>query len=120
MNWFRIGQCTSTCCDGVHTSLTNKSGARRDPNLLIIARTDARGRRYALRLDAYWLRVRLEEDPSGPTRLLLLQRQKVFEIGRSLGAEDKRSLAEALREALGRYRSPIFDNPQLREPAAGA
>jgi len=87
---------------------------------LSIARTDARGRRQAFSLDAYWLRVRLEEDASGPTRLLLLQRQKTFEIGRSLGADDKRSLAEALREALGRYREPIFDNPQLREPAAGA
>ena len=82
---------------------------------LRIARTDARGRKETLVLEPYWLRVRLEEEPAGPTRLLLLQRQRVFEIGRSLSVEDKRALAESLRDALGRYREPIFDNPQLRD-----
>lgn len=86
---------------------------------LRIQRTDARGRREDHRLDPYWLRVQLEEDPTGPTRLLLMQRRRSFEVGRSLGAEEKRSLAGALRDALRRYREPVFDNPQLRDGAPG-
>jgi uncharacterized membrane protein len=81
----------------------------------VIARCDARGQRDSIELDPYWLRVQLEERPEGPGRLLLLQRGRETEIGRSLGAEDRRALAESLRDALGRYRSPVFDNPQLRD-----
>lgn len=87
--------------------------------VLHIRRVDARGRAEDHRLDPYWLQVRLEEDATGPTRLLLMQRHLAFEVGRSLGAEEKRSLAAALRDALRRYRSPVFDNPQLRDEAPG-
>lgn len=87
---------------------------------LRIHRTDARGRREDHSLDPYWLRVQLQEDPAGPTRLLLMQRRLAIEVGRSLGAEDKRSLADALRAALARYRNPVFDNPQLRDGAPRA
>ncbi|HYF09181.1 MAG TPA: DUF2244 domain-containing protein [Acetobacteraceae bacterium] len=81
---------------------------------LRIARTDARGRRESFELDAYWVRVLLHEDAAGSARLLVAQREREIEIGRCLGAEDRRALAGALREALGRYRAPVFDNPQLR------
>jgi hypothetical protein len=37
------------------------------------------------------------------------------EVGASLGEHEKRDLAEALRDALDRWRHPRFDNPQLRE-----
>lgn len=80
---------------------------------LAITRTDARGRREAHAFDAYWARARLVEDPAGSCRLFILQRDRRLEIGRSLGAEERRALGRALADALGRYRSPVFDNPQL-------
>lgn len=57
-----------------------------------------------LRLPRSFLRVELEEDHErelvGP--LLLLSRGRRYEIGRFLGADDRRSLAMALRSALAR------------------
>lgn len=81
---------------------------------LRIARRDARGRLETHALDAYWARARLIEETAGSCRLLLVERRREIEIGRSLGPEDKRVLARDLADALGRYRAPEFDNPQLR------
>jgi uncharacterized membrane protein len=81
---------------------------------LTISRTDARGRRESLALDPYWARLRLEERPGRVSLLVLRQRQRSIEIGKLLGEEQKRNLAEALDAALRRYREPVFDNPQLR------
>ncbi|WP_165838928.1 DUF2244 domain-containing protein [Roseicella frigidaeris] len=83
---------------------------------LTIRRTDARGRQEALTLDPYWARLRFEERPGRVSLLVLQQRQRRVEIGRLLGEEQKRNLAEALDTALRRYREPVFDNPQLRSP----
>lgn len=86
------------------------------PERLLIRRTDARGHRQDLELDPYWARLSLEERPGRVSALLLRQRRRSVEIGRLLGEEQKRDLAEALGAALRRYREPVFDNPQLREP----
>lgn len=83
--------------------------------VLTIRRTDWRGRRDTLSLDPYWTRLRLEERPGRVSALLLRHHRATVEIGASLGDEQKRDLAEALDDALRRYRSPVFDNPQLRE-----
>lgn len=82
---------------------------------LTIRRADHRGRREELVLDPYWARVALEERPGGVSALLLRQRKDAVEIGRLLGDDQKRDLAEALAAALRRYREPVFDNPQLRD-----
>jgi uncharacterized membrane protein len=42
------------------------------------------------------------------------QRGQESEIGLYLNEDEKRDLARALTAALGRYREPRFDNPQLR------
>lgn len=60
--------------------------------------------------DPFWAKLRWE----GP-RLLLGHREASIEIGRFLTPEDKEDLARQLESALGAYRSPRFDNPQLRE-----
>jgi uncharacterized membrane protein len=60
--------------------------------------------------DPFWAKLRWE----GP-RLLLGHREASIEIGRFLTAEDKEDLARQLESALRSYRSPRFDNPQLRE-----
>ena len=85
------------------------------PDRLLIRRTDARGRQQDLEMDPYWARLSLEERPGRVSALLLRQRRRCVEIGRLLGEEQKRDLADALGAALRRYREPVFDNPQLRE-----
>ena len=82
---------------------------------LVIRRTDWRGRREEIALDPYWIRMSLEERPGRVSALRLRHRSMVVEIGTLLGEEQKRDLAEALDDALRRYRTPVFDNPQLRE-----
>lgn len=82
--------------------------------MLTIRRTDWRGRREVLSLNPYWTRLALEERPGRVSALLLRHHRKAVEIGANLGEEQKRDLAGALDDALRRYRSPVFDNPQLR------
>ncbi|MDB5374570.1 MAG: hypothetical protein JWP04_3212 [Belnapia sp.] len=84
---------------------------------LTIRRTDFQGRREEVRIDPYWAQLRLEERPGRVALLVLRQRGHAVEIGKLLGDEQKRDLAGALGEALRRWRDPVFDNPQLREPS---
>ena len=82
---------------------------------LLVRRTDTRGRREELALDAYWARVSLQERPGTVSRLLITERRRGVEIGGLLGEAERRELAVTLSEALRRYREPVFDNPQLRD-----
>lgn len=84
------------------------------PRGLRIVRTSPRGRVESRDLPADWMAVRLEERPGRVPALVLQLRGQAVEVGRELGEEAKRSLAEALAEALHRRRNPVFDNPQLR------
>lgn len=79
-----------------------------------VIRTDRHGQRNEVLLPAAWLNVVLEENPGRIPRLLLATRGIGEEVGRSLGEEEKRSLAAALHTALYDWRHPRFDNPQLR------
>ena len=81
---------------------------------LKIVRTDPRGRRRELVMQPAWLNLVVEERPGRVCGLLLVARDVRVEIGRSLGEEEKRDLADALAAALRHLRSPVFDNPQLR------
>jgi uncharacterized membrane protein len=81
-----------------------------------IVRTDARGRREERVLPAAWLRVLLEERQGRTPGLILLARGGArLEVAQALGEAEKRDLAGALAAALDRWRSPRFDNPQLRK-----
>lgn len=84
---------------------------------LIVSRTDPKGRRSQRKLAATWLKVVLEERPGSVPLLLLVARDVREEVGASLGEDEKRDLALALDAALHRWRSPVFDNPQLRADA---
>jgi uncharacterized membrane protein len=79
---------------------------------LRILRIDGRGRAYEAVLEPYWARLRVEEGAAA--RLMIGQRGQESEIGLYLNEDEKRDLARALTAALGRYREPRFDNPQLR------
>ncbi|MBX9701338.1 MAG: DUF2244 domain-containing protein [Acetobacteraceae bacterium] len=82
---------------------------------ITIRRTDWRGRREEVVLAAYWTRLSLDERPGRVSALMLRHRGGAIEVGGLLGEEQKRDLAEALADALRRYRAPVFDNPQLRD-----
>jgi uncharacterized membrane protein len=84
---------------------------------LTIQRWDRDGRASQLELPTAWMRVALEERPARVPALVLRGRFRPVEVGASLGEQEKRSLAAALREALHDMRHPDFDNPQLRETA---
>jgi uncharacterized membrane protein len=84
---------------------------------LTIRRWDSTGRASQFELPTAWMRVALEERPARVPALVLRGRFRPVEVGASLGEQEKRSLAAALREALHDVRHPTFDNPQLREDA---
>ena len=84
------------------------------PAGLRIVRTSARGRVETRDLPADWMAVRLEERHGRVPALVLQRRGQAVEVARELGEDAKRSLAEALAEALHRRSNPVFDNPQLR------
>ena len=79
---------------------------------LTIERRDGRGREESLALDPYWTRMEWQDAPG--TRLLLSCRGQRIEIGRHLNATERRSLHGALAAALRAWKSPDFNNPQLR------
>jgi uncharacterized membrane protein len=82
---------------------------------LRVLRTDPDGVKREIVLSPAWLNVIVEERPGRVPGVVLAARHTRVEIARSLGEEEKRDLARALRDALERLRSPRFDNPQLRE-----
>lgn len=84
------------------------------PDVLLVSRTDARGRRSEVRLSPFWLRVELLDRPALPVRVRLVGHGVDEEVGGLLGEEPRRRLAHAVRAALHRCNSPRFDNPQLR------
>lgn len=87
--------------------LLSESGLR-------VIRTDARGRRDERTYAASWLNVVLVERAGRVPALMLTARDVREEIAASLGEDEKRDLAGALRDALHGWRNPRFDNPVLR------
>jgi uncharacterized membrane protein len=85
------------------------------PDRLRVLVSDGRGGREEVALEPYWARLELRENEGASPSLRLAARGRSVEIGRYLSAAEKQDMAEALREALRAYRSPVFDNPQLRE-----
>jgi uncharacterized membrane protein len=67
-------------------------------------------RREEASFDPFWARLSWEEE----RRLFLGHRSRRIEIGRFLGPDEKRDLERALDAALRSYRTPVFDNAQLR------
>jgi uncharacterized membrane protein len=82
---------------------------------LLVRCDDGRGRREETRLDPYWARVELQERPGAAPVLRAQARGRSVEIGRFLSPDAKQDLATALTVSLRGYRTPRFDNPQLRD-----
>lgn len=78
---------------------------RLDAGGLTIRRTDMRGRESVIRLQPYWLRVDCAEEDE-TARIRLCSHGRATAVGDFLGPPERRELAEALREALWRWRQP--------------
>jgi uncharacterized membrane protein len=82
---------------------------------LLVTRADGRGGQERMELEPYWATLTLQERAGAVPLLTAQARGRRVEIGRFLAPDDKRAFAAALDRALRAYRSPRFDNPQLRE-----
>ncbi len=99
-----------------------RSGRAREVLLLTaggmrVLNFDEKGSRTERSLPAGWLNVVLEERHGRVPGLLLISHGRTLEVARMLGEEQKRDLAEALKNVLHRMRNPVFDNPQLAADA---
>ena len=85
------------------------------PERLCVIAADGRGGTHRVELQPYWARLDMTEVAGAVPTLRLTARGKSVEIGRFLSAGEKSQLQEALAAALRSYRSPTFNNPQLRQ-----
>jgi uncharacterized membrane protein len=79
-----------------------------------VIRTDCAGRTKQDSLPSAWLRVDLDV-ARGISRVLLSSHGHGCEVGAFLHEPEKRSLFDALRDAVYRLRNPRFENLQLRD-----
>lgn len=82
---------------------------------LTITRTTPRGRRNVVTMAPGWLQVQLDENAGSNPILSIVNRDTRHIVGLHLGEAERRDLAEALRAAFARLRSPRFDNVQTRD-----
>jgi uncharacterized membrane protein len=85
------------------------------PEQLRVTASDGRGGRQEVTLEPYWARVEVADRAGTTPTVLLSSRGHSVEVGRFLSPAERQDLAEAIGGALRQYRSPRFDNPQLRE-----
>jgi uncharacterized membrane protein len=71
-----------------------------DGGRLLLARTDAEGTCREIELNPYWTGVSLKEGADGSTRLALTSHGRAYTCGSFLSDNERRTLADALREAL--------------------
>jgi uncharacterized membrane protein len=67
---------------------------------LVIKQNDPWGRQRSWQLDPHWLRIHLEDLDEHRNRLELRLRDRAFNVGSFLSADEKIGLADSLREKL--------------------
>ncbi len=77
---------------------------RLDREKLVVAHVTARGAEHRIELQPYWLRVEIEEHPSGDCRILLACRGTRVVVGSFLSPDERRDFAAALARALDDWR----------------
>ena len=75
---------------------------------------DQDGAKTERSLPGGWLNVVLEERQGRVPGLFLSSHGRMVEVARMLGEDQKRDLAETLKDVLHRMRNPVFENPQLQ------
>lgn len=80
------------------------------PEVLALTRVSAKGVSERIEINPYWARVRLETDhPDGRTSLRIAVQGRELLLGQFLNDDERRELADALRDALLRTRTlPSF------------
>lgn len=73
---------------------------------LTVRRRGRDGRERVFDFQPYWLRVELEQEPSGSGRLVLRSHGRSFVLGAFLAPEERAEVARVLREALSAMRTP--------------
>jgi uncharacterized membrane protein len=72
---------------------------------LVVERIGPSGKRARWSFQPYWLRVEMDDPPEHDSQLTLTSHGRVLTIGAFLTPEERLEVAEALREALRRYRA---------------
>lgn len=72
-------------------------------------------RRARVRLQPYWVRVRLQPGGTHP-RLTLVSHGRALEIGSFLGNEERETLCKQLEASLARLRLPAHQQDQRKSP----
>ncbi|NMM45830.1 DUF2244 domain-containing protein [Rhodospirillaceae bacterium KN72] len=72
---------------------------------LNVSKTEPNGKTHIYKLEPTWLRVLMENPPRPGSRLLLTSHGKALEIGSFLLPDERLEVAEALRDAVYRYRT---------------
>jgi len=80
-----------------------------------VVRTDARGRHRSFSVPSAWLQVRLEPPAGEGSRLLLRSHGRFWEVGAFLHDPERRSLFEALKDALYRLRNRRYPDQTVSE-----
>lgn len=71
---------------------------------LVVHHVTAQGIEHRIELQPYWLRVEVEEHPSGDCRVTLASHGVAVAVGSFLSPEERRDLATALQRALNTWR----------------
>jgi uncharacterized membrane protein len=74
---------------------------------LTVDRVGIYGERRRWRFQPFWLRVRLEETDEHTNRLMLTSHGSSLAVGTFLGPAERRSVANALKDALQRWRQNL-------------
>jgi uncharacterized membrane protein len=77
---------------------------------LVVTRLDPEGLVEETRLDAYWLRVDMDDPPEHESRLTLNSRGNRLVVGRFLTPDERLEVAVALRAAIARIKAPTYDH----------
>lgn len=77
---------------------------------LIVTRIDPEGLTEETRLNAYWLRIDMDDPPEHESRLTLISRGNRLVIGRFLTPDERLEVAQALRAAVARVKTPTYDH----------
>ncbi len=74
---------------------------------LTVDRVSIYGERRHWRFQPFWLRVRFEEKDEHTNRLVLTSHGRSLVVGSFLGPDERRSVAQGLSDALGRWRARL-------------
>ena len=75
---------------------------------LVVTRIDPEGVVEESRLEAAWLRVEMDDPPEHESRLVLVSRGNRLVVGRFLTPEERLEVANNLRAAVRRLKSPTY------------